>query len=184
MATKLDQLQALAYVCRDFGGQLAIVSLHEFARLFDNDDSEETPWDKEDLSASPFTSCHGLWWRRKIVYAVEGREEVGSIIHEMGHVFASPHHPHHDCPECTEWNWFGWEIAVARQVDAWWTWSRQNSDYFVGDIEDGSVDGVYRHPRKWGQLSNAKRKTVVAERLAHARTTGILDASGVPRSVR
>lgn len=175
MSTKADQLRALGRVCRDFGGRLAIVSQREFDRLFDEGDSDKTPWDHEELSASPFTSAHGLWWNRKIVYAVEGREEIGSIIHEMGHVFAAQHHPHHECSQCHEWNWFGWEIMMARQVDAARTWSRHNASYLTSGAKGGNP---------WGKLSAARRRAVVADRLAHAKKIGVLSDRGEPRSIR
>lgn len=172
--TKRDHLRTLARICRQFGGRLAVVSQREFDRLFDKADSDETPWDDTELSASPFTSNHGLWWSKKIIYAVKGAEEIGSIIHEMGHVFAAPHHPHHECSECAEWDWFGWEVAIARLIDAARTWSRHNDNYNTGNEFGGD----------WGKLSAKQRRAVVTDRLAHARKIGILDADGLPRSVR
>ena len=172
MAGKLDRLRALSRVCRDFGGRLAIVSQREFDRLFERGGARDHG--DEELCDSPFTSAHGLWWRRKIVYAVEGREEIGSIIHEMGHVFAAPHHPSHACSACREWDWFGWEVVIARQVDATRSWSRDNATYLTGRGGD----------KAWGQLSAKRRRAVVVDRLAQARKIGVLDADGVPRSVR
>jgi hypothetical protein len=169
MSDKPDQLRALARFCRRHGGQLAIVSQCEFDDLFD------VPKDKRvdgELHESPFTSAHGLHWRRKIVYTVREREEVGSIIHEMGHVFADVHHPEDE--RCREWNWLGWEIALARQVDAMRTWSRQNANYETG--ESGW--------RPWRALTTKRRRIIVADRIAHAKKIGVVDANGVPRSIR
>lgn len=177
MSGKLDHLRALARVCRDFGGRLAIVSQREFDRLFERGGSKAAPHGDEELSDSPFTSAHGLWWRRKIVYAVAGREEIGSIIHEMGHVFAAPHHPHHACDACREWDWFGWEITIARQVDAARTWARSNDNYQISG-------GRGEAHREWGQLSAQERRVLVVERLARARKIGVLAVDGTPRSVR
>ena len=175
MSTKADQLVALARVCRDFGGRLAIVSQRTFDDLFHNDSSNrDWTWNDEELSDAPFTSAHGLWWRRKIIYAVNGREEVGTIIHEMGHVFAAPHHPFHECGECHEWNWFGWEIALARKIDAVQTWSRHNANYNTGEGGGG----------QWSRLSADRRKKIVADRLATARKIGVIAPGGEPRSVR
>jgi len=171
MSTRREHLLALTRICRDFGGRLAIISQREFDRLFDESNSDETPWEEEELNPAPFTDAHGLWWSRKIIYAVEGREEVGSIIHEMGHVFASPHHPHHDCSECCEWNWFGWEIVIARRIGAARTWSRHNAGYNTGEA-------------LWSELSSKQRRAAVADRLARAREVGALSADGTARSVR
>jgi hypothetical protein len=168
VTTKLDHLRALAQCCRQLGGRLAIVSQRAYDKLFHN---HAATIDGE-LHESPFTSAHGLHWSRKIIYTVHGREEIGSIIHEMGHVFADPHHPEHS--ECIEWSWFGWEIALARQIGAGRTWSRQNDNYATG--EDGNDD--------WGKLCAASRRAIVIDRLAHARTIGILSTDGTPRSVR
>ncbi len=169
---RVHPLRALSHVCSAFGGSLAIVSLREFERLFNEEDSDETPWGPEDLSVSPFTLGHGLWWRKKIVYAVRGHEEVGSIIHEMGHVFAEEHHPDHH--QCCEWNWFGWEVSLARQIGAFRTWSRQNSNYLTS--EGGASE--------WGMLTAKRRRALIADRLVHARKIGVLDASGAPRCIR
>src|SRR5262249_22242053 len=152
--------------CRDFGGKLAIVSQDVYDDLFDGRDQKD--W--TGLHDSPFTCAHGLHWRKKIIYAVRGREEVGSIIHEMGHVFAAQHHPERSCGECHEWNWFGWEIAIARQVDAGRTWSRQNHNYQTG--EGGG--------RRWGRLSAASRRHVITKRLTHAKKIGVVASDGTP----
>jgi hypothetical protein len=164
--TKRDHLRALSRVCREFGGALAILSQRAYDDLFDAKKRADGG-----LHESPFTSAHGLHWRRKVVYAVCGREEVGSIIHEMGHVFADARHPEHQ--ECREWSWFGWEIALARQIGAGRTWSRQNGRYVTTD-----------EGREWGVLSSRQRRAVVADRLVHARKIGVLATTGAPRSIR
>jgi hypothetical protein len=168
-STKRAHLRALSRICRQLGGTLAIVSQRAYDDLFDDPDAE--PTDGE-LHESPFTSAYGLHWRRKIVYVVRGREEVGSVIHEMGHVFADVHHP--EDRKCHEWDWFGWEIALARQISAGQTWSRHNSNYATR--EGGGGD--------WGTLSAKRRRAVVADRLAYARKIGVIDTNDCPRSVR
>ena len=165
--SRYDHLRDLARLCRQLGGRLAIISQRSYDDLF---------YDRKgvdgELHVSPFTNNHGLHWNHKIIYAVHGREEVGSIIHEMGHVFADAHHPEHRA--CREWSWFGWEIAIARQIGASRTWSRQNGNYATG--EDGGGD--------WGKISVKQRRVVVAERLTYARKIGVLATDGTPRSVR
>jgi hypothetical protein len=173
VSPRTDQLRALARICRAFGGQLAIVSQSAYDAIFLDESDHIFGGNK--LHDAPFTSAHGLHWGKKIIYAVRGREEVGGIIHEMGHVFASCHHPEHSCAECHEWDWFGWEIALARQIDATRTWSRNNVNYSTK-----SKYGI----QLWGKLTPHKRRYIVDNRLALARERGILDENDHPRSVR
>lgn len=172
MPTKVNHLRALSQVCRQFDGQLAVVTQQEFDTLFEDQGRRALDTD-EGLCEAPFTDAHGLWWRRKIIYAVQGREEVGPLIHEMGHVFASPHHPYHDCSTCHEWNWFGWEIILARQIGAYRSWSRQNVNYQT--TEGGTT---------WGSLSTDQRRAVITERLTCAQRSGLIDENRALRSVR
>lgn len=87
MPTKTDHLSALARICRRFGGRLAVISQRAYDALFEQ--RVDHMYGGEELSEAPFTNAHGLWWKKKIIYAVRGRENVNNIIHEMGHVFAS-----------------------------------------------------------------------------------------------
>ena len=171
MSTRADHLRALSRVCRQLGGRLAVVSQPEFDDVFDP--RVDHTCGGEERSEAPFTDAHGLWWRKKIIYAVRGRENVNGIIHEMGHVFASAHHPDCSCGKCHEWNWFGWEIALARQIDAVPTWSYHNAEYIIDD-----------RGHTWGKLSPEKRRRVVADRLARARSVGCVGTNGELRSVR
>jgi hypothetical protein len=164
--TKIDHLRSLSRLCRRFGGRLAIISQERFNRLF-----EGVPRHIGGRCESPFTSAHGIHWRRKIIYSVQGREEVGSIIHEMGHVFADANHP--DSGKCHEFDFFGWEITVARLTGASRVWSQQSSNYIID--EAGS---------EWGPLTPPGRRTVVAERIAIAKKIGTVTLCGSPRSVR
>lgn len=172
MSTKADHLSALARLCRRFGGRLAVISQRAYDTLFEQ--RVDHMYGGEELSEAPFANAHGLWWKKKIVYAVRGRENVNNIIHEMGHVFASPHHPDCSCRECHEWNWLGWEIVLARQIDAMPTWSYHNANYHTGEGGGG----------QWGKLSPEKRRTVVEKRLAHAKKAGFIGANGELRSLR
>lgn len=180
MTANPAHLQALAHICSSFGGQLALVSEAEFIQLFHKERSrrqggykDPKPENVPELSEAPFTSGHGIWWSRKIIYAVHGLAGVGPIIHEMGHVFAAVHPPNHECEACVEWNWFGWEGAVARKIGAFRTWSRQNTDYVIEENGDS-----------WGKLLPARRRTIVLNCLKIAQKLGTLDENGNPRNVR
>jgi len=169
---KVDHIRALARICRQLGGRLAIISQRAFDTLFDSRIDHRCGG--EELSEAPFADAHGLWWKKKIVYAVRGRENVNNIIHEMGHVFASPHHPDCGCDACHEWNWLGWEIVLARQIKAMPTYSYHNARYALGE------SGKYA----WGKISPARRKKIVAGRIAYARKEGFIGPSGELRSLR
>ena len=169
--TKHDQLRSLAILCRSLGGGLAIVSQDQYDHLF-YDPHCDHDRDPEGVTESPFTSAHGIHWKRKIIYAVEGREEIGSIIHEMGHVFADRHHPYSN--KCSEFEWFGWEVAVARQIGPYRVWSRQNGDYATDE----------RGGAEWSSLSTPERRALVLARLGHAQKIGVLGPDGAPRSLR
>ncbi|HSX23236.1 MAG TPA: hypothetical protein VLE97_10735 [Gaiellaceae bacterium] len=180
--TKADHVAALARICEQLGGRLAIVPQREISTMFNRDwpdydgplgleaDAGFDLEHHEGFSSPDDCDSHGLEWRKQIVYAVRGRESVGRIIHEMGHVFASHYPP--DSSRCREWSWFGWEMAIARQIGAWQTWSRHNEDYGVGRDDD------------WGSLSARRRQALIAERTSHAKKIGILGEAGEPRSIR
>lgn len=168
MANKQEHLEACARLCRQFGGRLAIVSQHSFDDLFVT--ARRSHLDGE-LHEAPFTAAHGLHWNRKIVYAVQGHEKVGAILHEMGHVFATSYHPDH--PQCREFDFFGWELTLARQIGAARAWSQHNQNYCVTDCG-----------AEWGTRTSRQKQRIIADRLSCAHKIGILDNSGVPRSVR
>jgi hypothetical protein len=164
MPNKHTHLRSLAALCRSFGGKLAVVSQDAFDELC------KGRYTTSGFSESPFTSAHGLHWRKRIVYTVRGREEIGSIIHEMGHAFADLKPPDDAC----EWSWFGWEIAVARKIGAGRVWSKQNATYQTD--ETGS--------NEWGRLTASERRAVVIDRLAHAKKLNVVDLDGTPKSLR
>ena len=169
-----QQLHALGQICRRLGGRLKIVSPREFSDLLDTDD--------DDSVSLPFTAGsryeYGIHWARKIVYAVSGTKHIGYVIHEAGHVFADLHPP--DDRKCDEWAWLGWEIAVAHQIGAWATWSRQNGNYHVGE----GIDGGIGKDKDWCALSTKARRAIIDDRLAHAKKIGIIGKRCAPRSVR
>ena len=175
--TKRYHLQALARICQKLGGQLMLVPRQTLSDMFNRDWPEDKRIDLARMERrggySPAVGDdmdHGQNWRDKIIYAARGRESIGSIIHEMGHVFADLHPP--DSSKCCEWKWFGWEMAVARRISAWETWSKYNDCYGVGG------------PFSWGDLSAKERQALIDERIQHAKKIGVLSATGIPRSLR
>jgi hypothetical protein len=164
--TKCGKLKALSKICRSFGGELVTLSEEQYQKLFS--EYRPTRWS----FASPFTDWHGIDRRKKIVYTTQGHEEIRSIIHEMGHVFADRYAP--DTRRCKEFRWFGWEVALARTIGAVREWSAANAHYFVGDDWGGD----------WGYLSAKEKRAVVTNRVAHAKKIGLVTKDGRPRSVR
>jgi hypothetical protein len=184
--TKSALIGRLGVLCKRLGGQLALVSGQEIRAMIHRDypdyDNYGTPEeaeaaigfdlaDGERFTTPDNTDNHGQEWGRKIIYAVEGHESVGHIIHEMGHVFADRYPPNNS--KCREWRWFGWEIEVARQIGAWKTWSDHQADRFVSN---GTV--------QWSTLTAKRRHAVIAERIRYAKKIGILGEAGEPRSIR
>lgn len=179
---KSAHLRRLAVLCKRLGGRLAIVPYEEISAMiqrdypdYDRDDEEteaaiDSGLERGAIFSTPDNSdAHGQEWGKKIIYAVEGREDVGHIIHEMGHVFADRHPP--DSSKCREWRWFGWESVIARQIGAWETWSRHQDHRFVGDVF-------------LKDLTTRRRQAVIAERIRYAKKIGLLSEAGEPRSIR
>lgn len=167
-----QRLHALARICRRLGGQLRLVSKDEFFAVLDADDGVTLPY------TAGSRRDYASHWQRKIIYAIHGTSHIGYLIHETGHVFADLHHP--DSAKCDEWDWLGWEIAVARRIGAWRAWSQQNGNYHMGD---GTCDGIGKD-KDWGDLSIKERDTIVQDRLTHAKKIGLLSERGAPRSIR
>jgi hypothetical protein len=95
------------------------------------------------------------------------------LVHEMAHTFASKHPP----DKADDWEFFGWEYAVARYVGDVETWRRSNVDY---QIEEHSpfLSGSF------GSMSRTKQDKYLTERLYHAKKIGIVSKSNIPLSIR
>lgn len=101
-------------------------------------------------SKAPFEEGIGIMWEEKTVYYCKElvQRVVTSVIHEMGHVFASEVMP----DEADEMNFFGWEYALSKQIKlhrlAWMNWNRDynvTEVYSIGDILKGP-NRVRRYP--------------------------------------
>ena len=147
------RVAALARLCRQWGGSLLVLAVDDFERCMKNDEYSE----------APFTSWHGINWSRREILAVDGRLDVGAVIHEMGHVFADIHFPG------DEMSWLGWEIGTALSVGAYREWSRQNSNYSI----DG--DGT-----EWGMQTRSERRALVRDLLSNAFSNGLVDSNARP----
>jgi hypothetical protein len=128
---------------------------------------------------APFTAYLGVFWTEKKIIAVFGEENPSSIIHEMGHVFASLTEP----PKSDEYDFLGWEYAVARYVKLPISdWLHSNGDYqipsgwTIDDLIDRSKP-AYRDNRP------PTLRKVILGRLKVARDKGLV-VGNIPQAIR
>jgi hypothetical protein len=146
-------------MARRLGGQLVRLSSSDFDLLKSDVAWEDAPYTHEDLA---------VHWSKKII-AYSGEVPWASLVHEMAHVFASGWPPPR-WPK--EWRFFGWAVAVAK-IYGLETWIRGNKDYNVTD--DGETMMELRRP---------KRMALLEERLAFAKSIGLVSSRGRPLSIR
>lgn len=147
MTTALQKLHQLA---ERWGGSLVKVTEAEFEAL-------------DVVVEAPFANHLGVDYKAKKVYYTAD-EQMGLLIHEMGHVFASSLEPY----DSDEWEFFGWEWTVARRVGCQTEWLHGTRDY---GLEPGN---------EFGSLSEKEKQELLAERVAHGKTIGIIAKNGVP----
>jgi hypothetical protein len=165
MSTTPGRVRPLTYLsrlCSLWGGELTILPEPEFQAL---------DYQEPGISGAP-DGWHAVDLPRRRVIAARGHVCPGCVIHEMGHLFLVEAEPE-VCPD--EWPWFGWEVVLARQVGCYPTWSKSSSTYIVG----GSCQGM-----EWGRLKPHERRCLITDRIAHAKTIGILSQDGEPLCTR
>ena len=173
--TKHDHVSALARVCRQLGGRLAIVSQRTLSDLFNRDWPDEGDEDSFDLEHhegfSPNNEDdmqHGLNWRRGSSTLCAGAK-------------SGLYHPRNGARVCRSLPARQLQVSRAALVrlgnsgrppiSAWETWSRHNARRSVGGAE-------------WGELPMKRRQAVIANRVRYAKRIGVLSETGEPRSVR
>jgi hypothetical protein len=150
MTEYLIRLARLQDLARSWGG--GIVELLEDDKL----------WEADHINASPFSFKLGLDHAHKTIYILEGAE-LGGIIHEMGHVFASAAEP----SRSVEYEFFGWEFVVAAKIGIVEEWIESVGDYTVGgDHNAGIVD--------FKDMTIDEQSDLIEERVQHARTLGLV----------
>lgn len=146
MMEKFKYLQRLA---RRWGGSLNLVTRETYVAL------------PSTVGASPFEKLHAVDWDNRAVYVVIGHIKLPNIIHELGHVFASPHHP--NSSRCTEIPWLGWEFLLARRLNILREWYKDYANYGLGylfhgyDMDELTSDERALVLRKAVRLSRAYR---------------------------
>ena len=166
---KLRKLKMLAH---KWGGSIVQVSEEEyealrFAQDFEPNGTLRHSSHPSRLSDAPFSShlLGVIYSEKKIVYA-EGPPWY-EFIHEMGHVFASTS----ISSMSKEYDFFGWEYAMARSLKAVKEWLIGNKDYSVGEGDDLSA------------VSPKEVRKILKERLSVAVSLGLV-VNGEPVALR
>lgn len=120
MYAKFKYLQRLA---RRWGGELRLVTM----QTYDNLPYTALP--------SPVEKMHSVDYEHRTVYVVKGHIKLPNIIHELGHVFASPHHP--NAQKQNEIPWLGWEFLMAKRLRILREWYKDYANYGLGSLFHG-----------------------------------------------
>jgi hypothetical protein len=129
--------------------------------------SEEEYWALTGISEAPFATTLGIDYQAGIVYYTAD-QQIGEIIHEMGHVFASDKPPN----VSKEWTFFGWEWTVAKAAGCELEWIASSRNYSVprGD--------------EFGYITEGRQKRILRERYGHAKKIGLISQNGTPLCIR
>lgn len=124
---------------------------------------------KKNFFKAPFTEdLIGILWPKEIIYS--GAVHWASIIHEMGHAFATDELP----PHSKEWNFFGWEYAVVKLIKApIKEWLKENKYYVI------EKNGI----RNLGDLSYEEQLNYCDNEFKIAQEKGLIDLVGNPLCV-
>lgn len=141
--TPLDRLK---YLAESWGGYLIEVTPSEFAELNAADQ----------LSEAPFTSGIGVDFDTKTVYYTPSTS-ISSLIHEMGHVFASHARPE----DSEELDFFGWEFVLAKTLGVEEEWLDDQVHYSVPS--QGGYSSFRRLPL--GDQTNLLESVILRGRL-------------------
>ena len=158
-------IERLARICRRWRGDLRLLPRGEFEAMR----FQSYP----DIRTRSPDGHHGLDFAARAVFARDDRADAGAIVHEMGHLFLREA----DLANDDEFPWIGWEIALARRTGCYSVWSAQNAEYQIGDF-DQFISAT------WAELSSEQQARLSRERIAHAKSLGIVSARGVPLATR
>lgn len=165
--TNSEAVNKLIEITKSWGGTLDLVTLPEYNKTV------LTLFGKRYKGWSfPPDDYHALHWESKRIIAVADEAKCGFLIHEMGHLFLNQEDPCHS-QEC-EWEWMGWEVALAKYVGCYRLWSEHNGSYCISNprVEDKLI--------MWRRATAIIKSAAVANRLQHARDIGLLDTHDNP----
>src|SRR5574343_1000447 len=156
----MDKLAVLQRIARRWGGDVVVLDgpgYHE--KLVENLGL---------LLKAPFIQGHCIDWDKRIVYVKKSNLCLHAVIHEMGHLFATNHHP--DDRRCDELTWLGWEYTIARNLRIVTAWRKGNANYGMGNLADSWDMGDLNKPAFRRAMDKAiriaeKRKIVRGNRV-------------------
>jgi hypothetical protein len=151
------EVRALRKLAKSWGGDIVRVSPEKF----------KAEARGKDFFEAPFTNAKlGVLWKTKKVLFV-GDVPWGFLTHELGHLFASAENPERS----KEFDFFGWEIVLARMVGDLAEWEKTNKDYIVTNCG-----------RSLREVTKLQKDQVYKERIRRAEDLGILK-NGIPVSI-
>lgn len=159
LKTQSAHVQYLAELIGEWGGNLWLVD-------YFRDDEQ-----------SPFCSYLGMDWDKFEILIcpldLPGKNPVnsGHLIHEMGHMFACIERPN----KSIEFNFFGWEYALAKFIGCYKEWADSNRDY--GILTNG-------RNKDFGELDAEEKMEVLEEEVEKCKERGLITPSGFPIAIR
>lgn len=172
MTTNANPLAKLQRMAKRWGGEVVVETTRRFDPMH--------PYlilDRVDVSTAPFDSYYAINWHERRVLidpVVAGRVSIPSVIHEMGHVFASRRSPNN--LRCDETSWLGWEYLIAKRVGCIMAdWHGWHDGYGLGSLYDGY---------DYGALSKREQQEAITYAIAAGKHHGNITADGRPRAVR
>lgn len=167
--TPMDPIKKLTKLARTLGGRITSLPKERFEEI--KKSQQGLPYSKRTFFEAPFPggTYVGVSWRRKEVLYAEGLCAWPHLIHELAHALVC-----HDNPDQAgdEFDFFGWEVVVARLVGPMAEWEYANRHYNV--TNDGDDLASY---------SRAQKDALYEERIARAEKLGLLK-NGVPVAIR
>ncbi len=171
LSTNSLAVRRLKLLIKKLGGNVINIGHTDNAvENFMTEHEERDSEGREDLGFAPFSSypVGVLWSARAIVCPTY--VPWPELIHEMGHVLACKEHP----LESKEFDFLGWEYAVARYIKApIEEWYENMKNYQVDDF----------NATHFGDLSVEARDAFLAERLTVAIGLDLVAGDGTPLTV-
>jgi transcription initiation factor TFIIIB Brf1 subunit/transcription initiation factor TFIIB len=143
---------------------------------------------RQQLFEPPFDLASILNWQRKIIFVQKSATyglSVGALIHELGHVVASPKNP----DECDEYAFLGWEWCVAKKIDCRRQWMKSMQRYSIQltDFKPSvfyGMDAFVNEHLEFGVLKPVDKKRCVQAAVERALEHKLITSQGEPMVIR